>query len=72
MYSGIMTPKLKKLYIEYDDRFGVYPDHYVQLKYGKSYFKFVRDIETALKENKTLPKLVMERIKLEPGEEIII
>ena len=36
MYYGKMTEELKKLYIEYDKIFGVYPEFYIDMEYGQA------------------------------------
>ena len=58
MWYGQMTQELDTLYDEYYDIFGVEPDGYMELEYGKSSYKeYVSDIKKAIKEKKELPKI---------------
>jgi len=53
-----MTQELDTLYDEYYDIFGVEPDGYMELEYGKSSYKeYVSDIKKAIKEKKELPEV---------------
>jgi hypothetical protein len=55
MYNGKMTEKLKKLYEEYYNIFGVEPSFYEEVEYGDDYEGFLNDVKLAIKEKKELP-----------------
>ena len=56
MYLGKMTDELEKLYGEYYDIFGVFPNFYEETEYVQSdYNDYVNDIEKCIKENKEIP-----------------
>ena len=52
MYTGNMTPELKKLYSEYENHFGYSPDGEESLEYGEADYKdYVSDIKKSIKLN---------------------
>lgn len=56
MRYGKMTSELKKLYEEYDNIFGVYPEDYDDLEYSPDdYDDYVSDIKKAIEQKKELP-----------------
>lgn len=58
MWYGEMTQELDTLYDEYYDIFGVEPDGYMELEYGKNSYKdYVSDLKKAIKEKKELPEI---------------
>lgn len=58
MYNGKMTKELEKLYKEYENKFGVEPDYYEDVEYGKNdYKKYINDIAKSIKLNIQLPNL---------------
>lgn len=56
MRYGKITSELKKLYEEYDNIFGVYPEDYDDLEYSPDdYDDYVSDIKKAIEQKKELP-----------------
>lgn len=61
MYHGKMTDELKKLYSEYEKKFGHDPGGYEELDYGqKHYRQYIRDIKVAIQTGVELPGLYPE------------
>ncbi|MEY8536713.1 hypothetical protein AALH30_24900 [Blautia pseudococcoides] len=59
MWYGKMTEELKKLYDEYERKFGNDPSGYMEVEYGQKHYKdYVRDIKTALRTGKELPDVM--------------
>lgn len=53
-----MTQELEVLYDSYYDIFGIDPDGYMELEYGKNSYKdYVSDLKKAIKEKKELPEI---------------
>lgn len=64
MYYGKMTEELEQLYDAYYEKFHRRVGGYMELEYGQEdYNKYVEDIKISLNLNKSLPKVVMDRIK---------
>ena len=58
MYYGKMTKELKKLYKQYYEKFGVYPDFYDNADFGDAtYDRYVYLLKWALREGKELTNL---------------
>lgn len=56
-----MTDELKKLYSEYEKKFGYDPGGYEELDYGQRHYKdYVRDIKVAIQIGNELPELYPE------------
>lgn len=52
MYYGRMTRELCKLYVEYENKFGVTPDFYIELEYTDATRDiYIADIKRALRGN---------------------
>ena len=58
MYYGRMTKELKKLYKQYYEKFGVYPDFYDNAEYDNSnYSEYIYHIKWALRVGKEITDL---------------
>ena len=58
MYHGKMTDELRRLYREYEKKFGHDPEGYEGFDYGHRHYKdYVRDIKVAIQTGREVPEL---------------